>query len=40
MQIKTKIEKIFDVKPVIGCIKPGEKAVISFKATRNIVPYL
>ena len=36
-KIKTKIERIFDVKPVTGCIPPGEKVVINFKASNPIV---
>jgi hypothetical protein len=37
MKIKTKIEKIFVVKPTKGFILPGEKVVITFHAAHYIV---
>ena len=37
IQIKTKIEKVFEVKPTKGFLLPGDKAVISFKAINKLV---
>ena len=37
MQIKTKIEKVFEVKPSMGVIKPGDKQVVTFKPIKKLV---
>lgn len=37
MQIKTKIEKVFEVKPSLGVIKPGDKQVVTFKPIKKLV---
>lgn len=40
IEIKTKIEKVLEVKPFMGFIRPGQNQKIVFKAFKKIVIYL
>ena len=40
MQIKTRIEKLYDVKPCIGAIQPQQQLTIAFRSINKIVRLL